>query len=784
MVLCALVPPVSHLVIRRQLQILVAEKLGADLTIGSIEYEYPFGLILGDTVIANHNQNGQETERITIPRLAVTLAHSPRDNGPLVVERLMISDPQIHIIRAGSAGAEGGSPWSGASLAMPANLSSVIQIRELSLRGGQVVYDDQRVAGAGPMVLNQLNVNLHGSGDAPAQYTYEFACDDGRRAYLRCTGSADVDDLLVKVASCWLSLGIDSAGPDSTLPAELQAWLRPWQARGIVQIDIAGTLPLRRPLDGVYHSTIKLRDASGTVPGLQMPVDSLAFALDCSDATATGVHPQVKVESFDASAGDMRVSLADAVATADLHAKTWQLSVKQVHVTTGQSPAALPGKLRASLERLRVTGAADFAINASGPLSAHAVAGCAGQLVVRPHDLTLQPEGFDRPIDGFGDATITLANGELQVESLRATYADNLLYLKTARVRAVDLPNLLRADEIAGSLTLGPAGIYPAPLALDFFSDTHPVGPFFFDGAISVDSTRPQPAMDYQFNVHTTRGRLTLGPSRIPLSDIDGTVSITPAGLIMSAARASLLDGTVTGSGEMHFTSGFPYELRTDCRDIELERLAEDLAGPGEQPIRLSGRGALSSHLHGTIPSDDSPAYNALAGEGEFEIRRGDFWEIPILKSIAGAFSKDALTFGAAAGRFHIGGGKTHFDRIVVSSPLLGVEGSGDVAFAGALDLNGVADPFGSWGDRIPIAPLSLFAGALQRTVNIATSQVLWDIHVSGTTSNPKTTEVLAPLVTHGVQSLLSLTHTPNRTGDMLREMHKQTDPPETGQPK
>jgi hypothetical protein len=783
LVFCAVGPLVLHIVIRRQLQTLVASKLDAHLDVGSVEYVYPYGLVLTNLVMTSQNQEGQLPRTITIPRLELLLAHSPLSDGPLVVDKLKISDPQIHIIRTGNEQAGQASPETPASSA-PTKLSSVFQIRELALRGGQIVLEDQRAAGAEPMVLNQLNVNLHSNSDSSSQYTYEVACDDGRRANLRCTGSADVDDLLVKVANCSLSLGIDSAGPDSTLPANIQTMLRSWQAHGIVQVDLTGTVPLRHPLDSVYRSTIQLREGRGMVPGLQLPLDSLAISLDCSDATdQTGAHPRVKIRSFDAVAGDMRLSIADAVATADLQAKTWQLSVKQASLHAGLPGPALPGKLGASLESLRLKGGADFTVDAGGPLTSQAIADCGGQLVVRPHDLTIQPSGFDRPVEGFSDAIVTLANGDLRFESLRATYADNLLFIKSARVRTADLADHFRADNIAGCLTLGPQSIYPAALA-PFLRDTRPIGPFFFDGFLTLDSTPARPTVDYSFNVHTTRGRLTLGPSRIPLSGIDTFVTVTPAGANMSKLNASLLDGSVSGTGAMQFKPGFPYRFRTDCRDIELKRLAEDLAKPGEAPMQLSGRGVLSLDLHGTFPSNGSPAYQTLAGNGEFEIRHGDFWEIPIMGSIAGAFSKDALTIGAAAGQFRIGGGKVHFNHAIASSPLLGVEGSGDVTFAGVLDLNGIADPFGSWGERVGDGgALSAIVGAVQRTVNIATSQVLYEIRVTGTTSQPKTSKVLAPLVTHSIQGLLSLTHDPSRAGDMLSAMHKQNDASEPSNP-
>ena len=433
----ALTPWVLHLVIRRQLESLVANKLDAHLTVGSIEYVYPFGLVLTDAAITTQTPDGKPLELITVPQIEVTLAHSPLGAGPIVVEMLEISDPQVHLVRtaSGLAGKPQTGPGSSTSTqpAAPAKLSSVFQIRRLEIRGGQIVYDDQRLTGSIPMVWNQLGVNIRKVADSPSHYSCEIASDDEPRPYLRCTGSLDIDDLLLKVETCALTLAMNPSTDNSPLPANVATMLRSWQTRGIAQIELAGAVPLRNPGAGTYHASLQLRDARALVPGMRLPLDSLAMQLDCSVGTGTGgAHPRLRVQSFEATAGDGRLSLADAVLIADLQKMGWQLSVRKAYLDAGKSRAALPSAVRDSLERLRLTGAADFAIDASGPIQWNAMKESTAHVVMHPRDLTIQPAGFDRPIDGITDAAVTLVNGELLFESLRATYADNLLYVKTA----------------------------------------------------------------------------------------------------------------------------------------------------------------------------------------------------------------------------------------------------------------------------------------------------------------------------------------------------------------
>jgi uncharacterized protein involved in outer membrane biogenesis len=776
-VLFFVTPPLLRRIVRQRLQELVSDRLNARLEIGDLIYHYPYGVDLSDATLVTQTPDGQPLTLLEIPRLRLALAKLPFGNGPLVIQRLEIAYPSIHLIRTadglvGSKALVRQSPP--AESGPPTKLSDILQLTEFVVHGGSIVYEDTTAPGTVPVVWKNLNVDLTIKPESSANYAYQLRVNNAPLATLDARGTANLDDLTLQLEQCALAVTVDPDATESPLPAAIQRPLQDWRARGKIAINLSADVALRHPADGIYHCAVDLTDASARVPGWQTPLDKLLLKIELAHGSESSVSAHVDVLQADAQGA--RVRLNDAVATVDPVSGAWKLKLANGHLDAPSNLSTLPPDVRDAIDKLHVTGSLDLALNASGPSFGTDLTRCTAALVLHPQNLTFRPPGFSEPIGGMVDTTLSLADGSVLMQELRAASGDNLLYIQQARIQLADLPKAVRVTDAAGCLTLGPSHTYP-PLIANDLAPVQPAGPYFFGGDVAVDLSQPQPALDYHLNVHTNRGRITLGPSGVPLTDIDTMISITPAGATVEKLNGSLLDGSCSASGNVKFTDAVPYAVKLDCRDLDLKELAGYLSQPGDQPTRLSGRGMLIADLTGVIPPAGTPAYQGIRGTGEFEIRHGDFWEIPVMKSIARAFSKDSLIVGEAAGQFQLGDGKVHFNRAVANSPLLGVEGSGDVGYDGTLNFKGVADPFGSWGDRVGApGPLANFLGTVQRTINIATSTALYQIVVTGTTSVPKTTTVPAPIVTHGVQSLLSKARDQNLVGGLLDELHKHTD--------
>ena len=151
---------------------------------------------------------------------------------------------------------------------------------------------------------------------------------------------------------------------------------------------------------------------------------------------------------------------------------------------------------------------------------------------------------------------------------------------------------------------------------------------------------------------------------------------------------------------------------------------------------------------------------------------RGDFWTIPVLGEIAArAGGGKEMTVGEAAGMFEVAGARVLLRNAAVSSPALGVQGSGTIGFDKTLDLTLVAAPLGDWRDklkatRVPIVSdvAGELAGALQRIVNTATTSLLYEFRVTGTASHPSVATVPVPALSDAAAALF---------GGMLREQRE-----------
>jgi hypothetical protein len=778
-VLFFVTPPLLRRIVQHRLQALASDKLNARLEIGSLDYRYPYGVDVRDAALVTQTPQGESLTLLEIPRLRLELAKLPFARGPLVIERLEIAEPSIHLIRTanglvGSKTLVRENPQAESESEQRSKLSDILRLTRFVVHGGSITYEDRTAPGTVPVVWKDLNVDLNIKPESAGNYAYHLKVNNAPLATLEANGSANIDDLTLQLEKCALTVAVDPDATESPLPAAIQRPLHDWRARGQIALDLSAQVPLRHPADGVFQCDLGLSNASARVPGWQMPLDKLLLKMEFSRGSQASASARIDVLEADAQGARLRID--DAVSTVDPATGAWQIKLANGHLDAPTSLSTLPADVREEIDKLHLTGSLDFALDASGPSAGHDLTHCSGTLALHPRNLTLCPPGFFEPIGGLVDTTLTLADGTVLVQELRGASGDNLLYVRQAKVGLADWPRLVRITDAAGCLTFGPARAYP-PLIANDLAAVQPVGPYFFDGDVAVDLSQPRKTLDYHLTVHTNRGRITLGPSGVPLTDIDTMISLTPAGATVEKLNASLLEGSCSATGNVKFAAGFPYAAKLECRDVDLKELAGYLGQPGDQPTRLSGRAMLTADVSGVIPPSGTPAYQGLSGSGEFEIRHGDFWEIPVMKSIAGAFSKDSLTVGEAAGQFVIGDHKIHFNRAVANSPLLGVEGSGDLGFDQTLNFKGVADPFGSWGERVGApGPLATILGTVQRTINVATSTALYQIVVTGTTSAPKTTAVPAPVVTHGVQSLLSKARNQNPVGGLLAEMHKETD--------
>src|SRR5688572_13554037 len=232
-----IVPRVAAPYVRGKLQAMIASRVDAELRMESLSYLPPFGVrVRGARLVAKEN-GASEVELLKFARLDLRLAKLPFGEGPLVIERIELQQPEVHLVftEHGLVGSRAlGHPQTqpqpaGPQLPPGTKLSDMFELRHLAVRGGRIVVDDRTRLGSVPMVWSELNANSDTTPKSHSAYTFELKADHTGVAALSATGSFDLDALHLSLRNADLLV---SAGPQhatSGLPAQIQSILRQHQ---------------------------------------------------------------------------------------------------------------------------------------------------------------------------------------------------------------------------------------------------------------------------------------------------------------------------------------------------------------------------------------------------------------------------------------------------------------------------------------------------------------------------------------------------------------------------
>src|SRR5665213_2635521 len=180
-------------------------------------------------------------------------------SGPLVIQSLTLDNPVVHLIRtsaglsgrrvlaksddasvpgpAGASSASAGNSAAPGAAARRGRLSEMFRLTHLAMRGGRIIYENQCRRGAVPMTWKNLDIDLSTSRRNDASYAYRMKVNNTPLATLESSGTADLDDLVLRIQSCALRVNVNYDERESALSAEIQQPLREWGARGALSID-------------------------------------------------------------------------------------------------------------------------------------------------------------------------------------------------------------------------------------------------------------------------------------------------------------------------------------------------------------------------------------------------------------------------------------------------------------------------------------------------------------------------------------------------------------------
>ncbi len=791
----ALIAPV----IGRRLQEMVASHLNAELRIGGIRYHFPYSVTLRDSALVVKGARGETIELLKVQSVDLRLAELPSRarHRPLVIEKLILTEPSLRLIKDRTGAMEG------RDLVKPENkkegeprpkVSEMFRLRRFAAEGARIVYEDRTGVNLEPVVWSGLHIDVNTAPQDGVIYDYHLLAEDAPLASIKAAGTFNVDELQLDVSELALQVEASPEDRESKVPGRLQELLRENGIRGELKVSGKGSVPLKTPAAARFDAEVELANAWARVPKWDVPLDHVAMKLRCSTeslgvdaatsrpATAPAVGESVagapparlnvRIDMLDVGAGDTRLVINKGLGELDSAAGTWAAHDLLGTVTIGRDSEALPTQLRQLLERSHCVGKMQVTAAGEGPLrppaGARAFDAIRYEVDAFPREFSIQPHRFPQAIEGI-TGTLHLRSGLVRAENLAGRYGGDRLFLASARMPLEDITREVRIEEFSGTVNFGGQDErYPPPLA-KALDALHPSGLCTVSGKVVV---RPKMASTAEYEVAiSSDGGAGIAPSprRIPLTNVRCDIRVTGGNAASSTDvtrfAADAFEGKVSGTGWVHGRPDEPgkreltYEGTAHVSEVNVQKLAAALAASGEAPQKASGRGFADVKFMGTSPREGRTALDNLRAAGEFEVLDGDFWEVPVIKDVVTKArpAKGALTVGQAAGTFEIHNRIVELKNAAISAPVLGLQGSGEVSFDGDLNLRVVVAPLADWKDKlkstgIPIVSdaLGALAGGIQKIVNGATKTLLYEFRVRGRVGKPDVVVVPAPVLTKG----------------------------------
>ena len=186
--------------------------------------------------------------------IAITLARTPRIGEPIEISRVALTSPEVNLIQDDAGGFKGLAPFvrqqrvrEQERAPSDVKLSTVLRIRKLTMVDGGMTF--QPASGESPMELRglALDLDVEPANEAGEQGSWYAIAAQANRAPIfdfSLQGRFDVDNLIADVESLSFETTLDE-NSYSSLPPQLQTFLRQYDARGNLAIDLRGYVPVR-----------------------------------------------------------------------------------------------------------------------------------------------------------------------------------------------------------------------------------------------------------------------------------------------------------------------------------------------------------------------------------------------------------------------------------------------------------------------------------------------------------------------------------------------------------
>lgn len=838
-------PIIAAPYIQGRLQNMVSDHLWAELRIGKLSYDFPFGVRVRDAALVARDEKGGTVDLIRAKELELSLAEIPRKKRPLIISRVVIHEPSIHLIMTDD-GLVGGKRLvktfeeriaseearTGEKVEIePTDKhkpSDFFRLRKFDVRDAKIMFQDRRGGAERPSVVwDKLGAELNIEPASGSHYAFALAARNAPVVTGEVKGGFDIDAAVIDVERFAMGLKVERDRPQSQLPPGLQELLGRYHVEGGLTFSGKSHVEVRAPEASTYDAVLDLPRASARISGEDRASDWVSARLRFTSAEREAAHQEVtrpvalttmpavtsqpasrpsravaakvakqapvvvRIERFEAGTGDTVLRVEKGEAVIDPEAAQWRVKDLLCRLEFGDDRSGLPSKVEQALERLRISGRMQMTATAAGPLrplqDKRVMDQVEYQVIAYPRDLAIVPPKWQLPFTKVS-GTVRANREAITLENVEGDYQGDRYFLQGARIPMDGIERVVRVNEIVG--TIQPTGRvedYPKPF--EFIArELRPAGMWYVTGSFARrKGLPPGEKPEYRFDIRTDEGAGSLSKYRIPLTGVRAEIVATPQLVEIRRIDAKSLGGTVVALGRVVPGKGaaMTYEGQGWVRNVDVKALGTLVSKDGKEPKRLSGRGNVNVRISGTGKDLERrfTAADTVKASGQFEVLDGDFYELSMVKQISdnARVKYEATTVGQAAGTFEIANRVVTFPQMAISAPVLGLTGSGRVAFDGGLDLEVVAAPLADWREQVKRTKIPVVSdvagevlGGLQKMLNTATKTLLYEFHVTGRVGEPKVAAVPTPVLTEGVARLFGAMVKGGRIGAPLEGEEKK----------
>jgi hypothetical protein len=191
--------------------------------------------------------------------------------------------------------------------------------------------------------------------------------------------------------------------------------------------------------------------------------------------------------------------------------------------------------------------------------------------------------------------------------------------------------------------------------------------------------------------------------SGLPVTWASSLLELTDESLTVAPITGRMANGTLLGTVKVSFDKDTTFSGMFDLKDASVKIAAQQLFG--EKMDKTTGRAEASITFKGK-GSDES----SLTGDGKVKLTRSNLWEVPFFSKLVKALSLGAVPsvdFSESYGKFKIEGGKLIFSKVYFHSPILNLNGAGELSLDGRMSFTFKITVFSNWLSKIDPTGLS-----------------------------------------------------------------------------